>query len=116
MSIIDLKHINPGWDTGEEKYQINCINCAVATDAFLRGFTFEAKPAERQRLLEVLYKFYDEKIIDSDELECSSLNEMLDRITTVPERGFVIISPTPNSLDCNDSSKLKIRSTHIVNI
>jgi hypothetical protein len=114
MSIIDLEHINPGWNSGCEEYKINCINCAVATDAFLCGFRFEAKPAFKHKEILDIYNFYNDELTGS--ADYSSFSEILDKINTLQERGFLVISPNPDSFDYNSSYVLKIKSTHIVNI
>jgi hypothetical protein len=114
MSIIDLKHINPGWDSGREEYKINCVNCAVATDAFLRGFKFEAKSSSKHKEILDIYNFYDYKLTESDDY--LSFSKMLDEITLKKQRGFAIISPDLGLFDYNDTSKIKIKSRHIVNI
>jgi hypothetical protein len=117
MSIIDLKHINPGWDNGREEYKINCVNCAIATDAFLRGFKFEAKSSSKHKEILNIYNFYDYKLTEEAESDdYLSFSKMLDEITFKKQRGFAIISPDPDSFDYNDTSEIKIKSRHIVNI
>jgi hypothetical protein len=55
-------NINPGWKDNPHR-QYNCVNCAVATDATLKGFPASALPSKTKIPLPVLEEMYGKNAV-----------------------------------------------------